>query len=163
MGILFETGKVCMDKDEQTFLIVEDDSDERSLYQKAIEQAMPGTECIAAADGEEAFDVLETRKQRLPDLILLDINMPVMSGWQFLLKLKADHDFRNIPVIIHSTSSNPRDIRIASDLGALGYCVKADDMDELKGRLSFIADNYKNNFSEKIKQHPELTGVYGSA
>jgi CheY-like chemotaxis protein len=59
----------------------------------------------------------------MPDLIFLDINMPVVNGWEFLVKLKSDDKYKRIPVIILTTSSDKTNKQIASDLGAISLFI----------------------------------------
>jgi CheY-like chemotaxis protein len=60
----------------------------------------------------------------MPDVIFLDLNMPVMNGWQCLAKLKNSEAYKEIPVVMYTTSSNPRDYEIAIDLNAHGLITK---------------------------------------
>src|SRR5882757_6709540 len=95
---------------ELTFLLADDDADDKTLFCEALAEIDPGIVCHTAADGKEALAILSRRQSRKPDIIFLDINMPVMDGWQCLGKLKENSEHRNIPVIMYSTSSYQRDI-----------------------------------------------------
>ncbi len=75
-----------------------------------------------AMNGLEALDILS--RENGIDLILLDINMPVMNGVQFMEKLKKDNLYRNIPIIVISTEGKEEDTIRAMKLGAWGYIVK---------------------------------------
>src|SRR5207302_9453827 len=100
------------------FLLVDDDTDDRELFSEALVSVDPVIICDLAADAEEALKKLD-KKEGPPDLIFLDINLPVMTGWQFLSNLKSTEAYKDIPVIMYSTSNNQRDKDIAKDLGAL--------------------------------------------
>lgn len=101
-------------------LLVEDDK----LLRKACEVGLQkrGITVVTASDGEEGL-----RKARVesPDLILLDMLMPKLSGMEALAELKKDDRTRHIPVVILSNSSVEPTIQKAKDLGAAGYLVKA--------------------------------------
>jgi two-component system, OmpR family, phosphate regulon response regulator PhoB len=101
-------------------LLIEDDK----LLRKACEVGLQkrGITIITAADGEEG---IRQARAGSPDLILLDMLMPKLSGMETLAELKKDEQTRNIPVVILSNSSIESTIQKALDLGAVGYLVKA--------------------------------------
>ena len=81
-----------------------------------------GCKIFDAMNGLEALDILSRESQF--DLILLDINMPVMNGIQFMEKLKKENLYRSIPIIVISTEGREEDTLRALKLGAWGYVVK---------------------------------------
>src|ERR1700748_738161 len=101
------------------FLVIDDDTDDRELFTEALASVDPVIACDQATDGSEALKRLISREIDQPDIIFLDINMPIMDGWQFLRQLKKEDQYKHIPVIVYTTSSNSKDKRIADDLGAL--------------------------------------------
>jgi putative two-component system response regulator len=78
---------------------------------------------VTATDGEDGLRL--ARETPRPDVVLLDLLMPKMSGIEVLRALKGDADTRGIPVVILSNSSREEDRRVAAQLGAVGYYVKA--------------------------------------
>jgi CheY-like chemotaxis protein len=88
------------------FLLIDDDTDDWELFSEALAAVDPIIVCHHATGGADAFNRLRNREFSTPDIIFLDINMPVMDGWQFLTQLKSEEALRHIPVIIYSTSSN---------------------------------------------------------
>ena len=78
---------------------------------------------IEATNGESALDDLN-KKESLPDIILLDLNMPKMNGLEFLKILKDDDVLKFLPTIILSTSSNHKDLMEAYKIGIAGYITK---------------------------------------
>ncbi len=76
-----------------------------------------------ANNGEEALKVLE-QKDRLPDIILLDLNMPKINGIEFLSILKNDERMKYIPTIVLTTSSNQKDLLECYRIGIAGYVLK---------------------------------------
>lgn len=93
---------------------------------------------LDAMNGMEGFEVL-AREQNV-DLILLDINMPIMNGIQFLETIKNDKHFRHIPIIVVSSESKVSDVETAMKLGARGYVTKAKS-DELHKVISDVLDH----------------------
>jgi len=82
-----------------------------------------GYELISALDGEEGFNLAKTKK---PDLILLDLILPKVHGFEVLRRLKKDIETKDIPVIILTNLETMEDINKALELGATTYLVKAD-------------------------------------
>lgn len=112
-------------------LVVEDDRDIRNLLVDTIMDM--GCEVIEAEDGGDGFEQAVTQ---IPDIILLDMMMPVMDGLQVLGKLKADPGTRNIPVIMVSAKGQGEDVMKALTAGALGYVIKPWDEGALELALA---------------------------
>ena len=93
-----------------------------------------------AKDGTKAFGHMLGKDRgagrHIPDLILLDLNLPVMDGFGFLAEIGKDTLLKDIPVFVLSASSAPADIDKARNLGARGYFVKPLDLDEFEKELS---------------------------
>jgi DNA-binding response OmpR family regulator len=109
-----------MPEKEKKILIVEDDKFLRDLLERKLVQA--GYKVITAVDGE---DGLKAAKEEKPDLILLDIILPTMSGWEVLEKIKADPDLSSIAVIVLSNLGEREDVERGLSLGAEDYIIKA--------------------------------------
>ncbi|MBT3690192.1 response regulator [bacterium] len=99
-------------------LIVEDDSFLIQMYSSKLE--IEGYKVILASDGEKALRIIKEKK---PDLILLDLLLPKLNGFEFLEKLKSEN--MNIPVIVLSNLSQKEDIDKCLDLGAKDFLIKA--------------------------------------
>jgi CheY-like chemotaxis protein len=106
----------------RTVLLADDDCDDALIFREALDEAQCDTTLIHANTGARVFILLEQSPR--PDIIFLDLNMPVMNGWQCLAKLKNSEAYKDIPVVMYTTSSNPRDYEIASDLNAHGFITK---------------------------------------
>ena len=102
-------------------LLVEDDRFLRKAAETTLKQQ--GYTVITAADGEEALRVARSAP---PDLILLDVIMPKLNGFQVLDALKKDPTTAHIPVIILSNLGQDRDVQQAMEAGATAYYIKAD-------------------------------------
>jgi CheY-like chemotaxis protein len=120
------------------FLLIDDDGDDRALFSEALALVDPVIICDEAVDGQDALARLQSASADKPDMIFLDINLPIMNGWQFLTKLKSDETYRNIPVIMYSTSSNERDKHTAGRLGALCFITKPHAFKLLKNILGVV-------------------------
>ncbi len=103
-----------------TILLAEDDRILRKAGEATLKKR--GYTVIAAVDGEDA---LAKAREHKPDLILLDVIMPKLQGFDVLALLKQDASTRDIPVIMLSNLQEESDIRKAADAGALGYLVKS--------------------------------------
>jgi CheY-like chemotaxis protein len=107
-------------------MLVDDDPDDREEFSDVYLAQFPGEQLYFAENGEKAIEFLEdlfTRKAQLC-LIVLDLNMPIMNGTQTLRKIKGDERFKEIPVVIYSTSINAVEREECFRLGAMDYLVK---------------------------------------
>jgi CheY-like chemotaxis protein len=101
-------------------LLVDDDDACNFLHQDLLETQQVASEVITCTSAMEAWELLQELQ---PDLILLDINMPVMSGLEFLQQLYPAEN-RSCPVVLLSSSGHPRDIAQAADLKVDYYLLK---------------------------------------
>ncbi len=106
-------------------LLVEDSVDDYEATVRAFKKAELVNPLVHAASGERALEYLHAATR--PCLILLDLNMPGMGGRKFLEKIKQDAAFREIPVVILTTSNYEPDIKACYALGANAYLLKSDD------------------------------------
>lgn len=113
--------------------VADDDADDRLLIQDAFLESAQLARLTFYEDGEEILHGLtEARATRtLPQLILLDLNMPGKGGRQVIAELKADAGLRHIPVIVLTTSSAEEDVESCYSLGASSYIVKPVSYDGL--------------------------------
>jgi two-component system phosphate regulon response regulator PhoB len=123
-----------MDTVTKRILLVEDDRFLRRACEASLRQR--GLTVTTAADGEEGLRLARSER---PDLILLDMLMPKLSGLEVLRALRGDAETRNVPVLILSNSSREQDIAEVTTLGVSGYFVKSNlslqELGELVGRL----------------------------
>jgi CheY-like chemotaxis protein len=126
-------------------LLADDDKDDRDLFSEALAELDPRINYRGVEDGQKVFNLLSTSLHVLPSIIFLDINMPIMNGWEVLRKLKSDIRYKNIPVIIYSTASGEREKRIAQDLGALCFVTKPDKFGHVKSMLEVVLAHVRDN------------------
>ena len=102
-------------------LIIEDEEILLDLLQKKLTQE--GYEVTIAKDGVEGIEKI---KEQIPDLILLDIIMPKMGGFEVMKELQENDEFPKIPIIIISNSGQPVELDLAQKLGANDWLIKTD-------------------------------------
>lgn len=111
-------------------LVIDDEPDLLSLAKARLELA--GYEVLTASDGEEG---LEKARTSAPDLILLDLMLPKMDGFEVCEALKIDEKYKHIPIIILTVKFQPVDIRFAKALGADAYITKPFEGKELVEKI----------------------------
>jgi CheY-like chemotaxis protein len=110
-------------------LLVEDNDADAELALRAFRRRKISNPVYVARDGEEALDYVERRgafaeDAPIPSVILLDLRIPKVDGLEVLHQLKQHPIYRNIPVVVLTTSAEDRDVRRAYELGAASYIVK---------------------------------------
>lgn len=131
------------------FLLIDDDADDSELFREALQETDPSIPLHCAENGEEALKLLKEIDK--PDIIFLDINMPRMNGWECLKKLKSSSEYKQIPVIMYSTSSHQREVDIAIDLGALSFFTKPHSYSELKNMVKGVIEKIQTDTLESIR------------
>ena len=102
-----------------TILLVEDNSDNRTIYQTVLNHY--GYEVLEARDGEEG---VRLAREAIPDLILMDISIPIIDGWEATQVLKHDPATRDIPIIALTAHALASDREKAMEVGCDGYLAK---------------------------------------
>ena len=113
-------------------LLVEDNPMDVDLTKRALARHRVANPVVVARDGEEALAYLPRWEagEPLPVVILLDLHLPKVDGLQVLSQIKSHPQFRTIPVVVLTTSSEDRDMQTAYQLGANSYIVKSADFDK---------------------------------
>jgi CheY-like chemotaxis protein len=108
-----------------TILLVEDDELDIISVQRTLKKLDTDYELLTAYNGKEALTMLHAAGQEmLPDVILLDLNMPKMNGIEFLKIIRSDSKLKDIKVFIMTTSAEPVDRLTTEQLGVSGYIIK---------------------------------------
>jgi CheY-like chemotaxis protein len=112
-----------------SILLADDDPDDQLLVQEALNEAHWSGGFDTVRDGEELLVLLEhaasaRNGKRLPDLILLDLNMPRVDGREALRRIRQDPRMRKVRIVVLTTSNSPEDIRQTYELGADSYVIK---------------------------------------
>jgi len=123
--------KSAMPSSQTPVLVADDDSQDTLLLQLAFEKSKMPVQLQAVADGEQAIDYLlgrngyeDRHSHPFPQFLLLDLKMPRLNGFEVLDFVRARPGLRQLPIIILSSSDDPRDIRRAYDAGANSYLCK---------------------------------------
>ena len=106
-----------------SILLVEDDIIEAMKFNRTVSSLKVNCSINEAKNGEEAINYLND-SQQLPDIIILDLNMPKINGIEFLKIMKGNDNLKGIPTIILTTSTNQTDLLECNRIGVSGYMVK---------------------------------------
>ncbi len=122
----------------KSIALAEDDSDDQLLFTEALKHVCKKSTLAVVENGMMMLDLLEQRMDSLPDVIILDVNMPAMSGIECLKIIRSTKGLEQLPVIIMSTSANQKTIDDAFLSGANSYAVKPGRFDDLKNIVEKI-------------------------
>lgn len=122
----------------KTILLIDDDPDDCGFFCEAVLRIDYKVHCVTAINGEDALKLLHNAVRDLPDFIFLDLNMPRMDGKTCLVELKKDELLKHIPVVIFTTSSDPKDKKETRELGAAHFITKPYDLKELCDKINFV-------------------------
>lgn len=125
-------------------LLADDDKDDREIFSDMLADVDKSVVYEGVKDGMAAIEALANKKTK-PDIIFVDINMPVMNGWDLLKELKSNIEYEDIPVIIYSTSTGARERKTALDLGALCFVTKPESVKLIRTMLEIVVTNLKKN------------------
>jgi CheY-like chemotaxis protein len=135
-------------------LVAEDDTSDAFFFQRAFKRAGLPVSLHFVRDGQEALDYLRGKGQfadrtahPLPQLLLLDLKMPRLGGFDVLGWVRKQPELRRLQVIIFSGSDEPEDIKRAEKLGANSYLVKPHSIEEMNG----LAGRFKKHWLEAEK------------
>jgi two-component system cell cycle response regulator DivK len=121
-----------MTVEQKKILVVDDNRDNRELVIKVLKHN--GYETVEAADGEDA--ILKTAREK-PDLILMDISLPRMDGYEVTRRLKSTEEFRDIPIIALTAHAMKGDMEKALSAGCQGYIPKPISIRELPDQIEY--------------------------
>ncbi len=125
-------------------LLIEDDNIEIMKLQRMVAKLSLKHTIIEAKNGEEAIRFLASGEQ-LPDIVLLDLNMPRMSGIEFLEILKKDQRLRYLPTVILTTSENRIDLLKCYEIGIAGYIIKPLKYESYQAKLEKVLAYWEIN------------------
>ena len=122
----------------QSFLIIEDSDEDFFAFERILQKLPVAQTIYRCSDGDEALDFLYHRgqysdpeKAPRPSIILLDLNLPCLDGRDILTQIKQDRNLNIIPVIVFTTSSNPKDVEICYQQGVNSYIIKPMNFNKL--------------------------------
>jgi len=130
-------------------LIVDDDANDVLLFQRALRKIRPGTDTAVARDGDEAVRRLagegvfsDRSRHRTPTNVVLDLKLPRRSGLEVLDWIRSSPTFRDLRVVVLSSSREPSDIARAHRAGVDRYCVKPAGSKDLEEAVRGILDGW---------------------
>ncbi|MGB3143665.1 MAG: response regulator [Maribacter sp.] len=125
-------------------LLIEDDQIEVMKLQRTVSKLGLKHNIVEAKNGEDALEILKSG-QKLPDIILLDLNMPRMNGIEFLAILKNDDQLKYLPTIILTTSENRADLLKCYEAGIAGYVIKPLKYEDYESKMKKVMDYWEVN------------------
>ena len=127
-----------MQKDAILITLADDDEDDRLFFTDAFEELKINTIVNTVKNGRELLNFINDPEAILPDIIFLDLNMPILNGIECLKEIKQNDRFKDIVIAIYSTSSSDQDVEDTFVLGANIYIKKPSNFNTLKKVLSDI-------------------------
>jgi CheY-like chemotaxis protein len=123
--------------DDVSILVIEDDDSDAELISEILRRMSPVGSLVRAVDGRQALDIVSESAFR-PHLILLDLNMPRMNGFEFLAAAREIPLLRGVPVVVLTTSARYADVREALKGTASSYIVKPESLAELSEKIEKV-------------------------
>lgn len=131
-------------------LLTDDDEDDRDFFAEAISDLKLSHPAEFCKNGIELINRLKDESYEIPDIIFLDLNMPILSGFETLQQIREHSKFKDIPVIaIYSTSATNDGIKSTFGLGANAYIVKPVSFNDLKTLLKKVIET---DWEERLKK-----------
>lgn len=127
-----------MQNDYIIITLADDDEDDRLFFTDAFDELKIKTAVNTVNNGKELLDFLNHPETVLPNIIFLDLNMPIMNGIDCLKEIKQNKKFKDIAIAIYSTSSSDKDVENTFVLGANVYIKKPSNFNDLKKVLSEV-------------------------
>jgi len=121
----------------KNIFLAEDDKEDQEIFTTVLKEIDQSIVCEIAENGRDALVRLRKRTD-LPDIIFLDLNMPLMNGFECLSKLKNEKKLSGLPVVIFTTSNNPQEAQATHQLGANVFLSKPPTMSELRSKVERI-------------------------
>ena len=130
-----------MKQDRSYILYADDDPDDLEIIGDTVQRLTPLIDVVTRENGKKAFEFLEllTSGDRLPSLVVLDLNMPDWDGFKTLEELKKHPVYQKIPVVIFTNSDHPQHRSLSVSNGAAGFQTKPDSNQELKKICEWFA------------------------
>lgn len=125
----------------KNIIFIDDDEDDRMIFGDILHRVYPNIIYNDFSNADEFFAFVSSDVIMQPDLIFLDLNMPMKDGFYVLKMLKKREDLKDVPVVILSTSKHPQDIEKAKKLGAVAYAVKPNELSSLIDIIQMTSQN----------------------
>lgn len=129
--------------------LADDDEDDRLLFSDAVESIIDDCEVTTFVDGERLIKQLDKHPEVIPFIIFLDINMPLMNGFECLQLIRSKPRYKDVPVVMYSTSSSQADIARSRELGANLYVQKPYNYEVMKLLMQQI---FQTDWTKEVTQ-----------
>lgn len=130
-----------------SLLVIEDSDEDFFAFERMVRRSSFTNPIYRCSNGDEALNFLyhigeyaDATIAPRPAMILLDLNLPGLDGRQVLLQIKQEETLKTIPVVIFTTSSNPKDIEVCYQSGVNGYIIKPIDASKLKRTIQLVIE-----------------------
>jgi CheY-like chemotaxis protein len=123
-------------KNERTIFLIDDDMEDQQILSEAVTAIDPSIRCLKFFDAQQALNSLKDTLS--PDFIFVDLNMPLMNGYEFMAELKMNTLHSHVPVIVYTTSTRSEDKEKAKQLGAAFFLTKPSSVRELLKMLETV-------------------------
>jgi CheY-like chemotaxis protein len=123
-------------------LLIDDDPDDADIFSDAIRDLDPDIKLVHFENGLQALESLTFKAAPLPQIIFLDIKMPLVTGWECLRAIKALAHLQNIPIVMYSTSNLTSETIEAKNIGASAFLTKPSNYADLKKALSQLLHKF---------------------
>jgi CheY-like chemotaxis protein len=131
-------------------LLADDDIDDRFFFAQALNELSLNTHLIAVHDGEQLMDYLSENPKNLPDVLFLDLSMPRKSGFECLAEIKEHAIFRDIPIVMFSTSYS-RDSNYEQSMMQMLFNIGANDFIRKPSDFSLLKDILRQSLNKLIE------------
>ena len=132
-------------------LYIDDDPDDRQIFEEAVQSLHPDYVCVTAQDGMDALSYLSLHDP--PDIIFLDLNMPLMDGKTCLGEIRGNKQTGHLPVIIFTTSSSPGERMECENLGATDFLMKPVSYRHMRDLLQSVFDHMSPSLLDQNQPH----------
>jgi two-component system response regulator len=140
---------------EFSILLVEDNDDDRFLTMRLIRKLPFPLKVETSKNGEEAIKrILGENADPLPSLVLLDLQLPKISGISLLSSIREKYSQSDLPVIVLSSSDNPRDLKLCNEMGISGYLSKPLAPSELQEYIEALTQPLRFSPDSSAGPHP---------
>jgi CheY-like chemotaxis protein len=136
---------MALDKKPHHIILADDDEDDREIFRMALHELHIAADVVFAENGGQ---LLEHLKKRRPEIIFLDLNMPLINGFECLNHIRNNPDMQHVPIIILSTSNSNNDINKCYEMGSTYYIVKPFSYLQLS---RIIGDLFEKNLDPKAR------------
>ncbi len=137
-----------MDVITHNLLLADDDIDDCILFKQALEDLELSSNLVTVNNGVELMTLLAADTENLPDVLFLDLNMPLKTGNECLAEIKRNKELKDLPVVVFSTSFDHRVVNLLYEAGAHYYVRKPNEFSKLKHMIhkavALVSKTYKN-------------------